>query len=346
MLCLLWSGVLPAQEYYGPLRNRDMGPIGFARLHMLPDHAVAPADGFWAFEAHFSHSNTFAMDEETQDYLRDRGTREPLSAQDVDNILALPGDTFLFDAALSLAQFTLHYGLTDNWSLYGSLPYYRFGGGGLDRTIEDFHDTFGFDTFGRDWLPRNQVNGVVSLAGQRIVLVDAAPQSGLGDPIVGVRYHQRLDENDALSFELAHKFVIQDEKFFRTTGSDDTGFQVSWHHFYDGVAMYLNASIVRIGSANPFPDKTRHVLPQLNAAWEFRATETTNIVFQVNAQRSLFRDGTDPEISSNVYQASLGVRQRHAGFVWSYALTENLVNFNNTADLGFHIGLAWSPYDK
>ena len=343
MCALVFSPPATAEEFYGPLRNRDMGPVGFARLHMLPDHAIAPSDGRWGFELHLSHSNTFAMDAETQEYLRQRGSRQSLTQQDVDNIFALSGDTYLFDAALTLAQFTVHYGLSDNWSLYGSLPYFRYGGGGLDSTIENFHESFGFDTFGRNYLPRNQVNGVVALGGNELVLLDAGSQSGIGDPIVGLRYHRRLDSRNAISIEVAHKEVIQDDKFFRTTGSDDTGVQVSWHHFYDRSAMYLSASIVRIGSAAPFPDNTRHVLPKINAAWEYRMTERSNFVFQVNAQDSLFKNGTDPEISSHVYQASLGVRQRYGKLVWSYALTENLVNFNNTADLGFHIGLAWSP---
>lgn len=341
-LCIVVGQPALAQEFYGPLRNRDMGPVGFSRLHMLPDHAVAPKDGRWGYEVHFSHSNTFMMDEETRTYLEERGGRQSLTEQDVQNIRATGGDTYLFDGAVNLTQFTVHYGLTDNWSLYASLPYYRLGGGNLDRTIENFHDTFGFDAFGRDYLPRNQVNAVVSLAGQEITLLDASSVSGTGDPIFGVRYHRRLDENDAISIELAHKKVFQDPKFFRTTGSDDTGLQVSWHHFEGNLATYLNASIVRIGSANPFPRNTRHVLPKINAAWEYRMTPRSNLVFQVNGQRSLFRNGTDPEISANVYQASLGVRQRYGRLVWSYALTENLVNFNNSADLGFHIGVAWT----
>ena len=341
-LCAAVAVPAQAQEFYGPLRNRDMGPVGFSRLHMLPDHAVAPKDGRWGFELHFSHSNTFAMDEETLDYLEARGGRQSLTAQDVQNIQALPGDTYLFDGAVNLTQFTVHYGVTDRWSVYASLPYYKLDGGGLDRVIENFHDTFGFDAFGRDFLPRNQVNAVVSLAGQEIVLLDAPALSGTGDPVFGVRYHHRIDEDDAISVELAHKRVIQDPKFFRTTGSDDTGLQVSWHHFQGNLATYVNGSIVRIGSANPFPRNTRHVLPKINVAWEYRMTPRSNLVFQLNGQKSLFRNGADPEVSANVYQASLGVRQRYGRLVWSYALTENLVNFNNTADLGFHIGLAWT----
>lgn len=344
-LLLIASFCLPlsatAEEFYGPLRNRDMGPVSFPRLHMLPDHALAPSDGRLAFELHLSSSNTFAMDEETYAYLEQRGDRQALTQQDVDNILALGGDTYLFDGSLDLLQFTTHYGLSDNWSVYFSLPMMRLGGGYMDRTIESFHDNFGFSTFGRDFLPRNQVNAVVSLGGEEIVLLDVPPTSGVGDPVFGIRYYWRAGTRNAFSIELAHKEVIQEPKFFRTTGGSDTGIQLNWHHFAGNSAFYVNASAVKLGSADPFPGNTRSVLPKLNLAWEYRLQEQLNLVLQFNAQRSLFRDGTDPEISSNVYQASIGLRQRHGDFVWSYALTENLVNFNNTADIGIHIGFAW-----
>lgn len=343
LAALSFIPTLQAEEFYGPLRNRDMGPVGFSRLHMLPDHAIPPADGRFAVELHLSHSNTFAMDKETKDYLEARGGRQDLTQADVDNIFALGGDSFLFDASLSLAQMTVHYGFNDHWSIYGSIPYYRYGGGSLDPLIEEFHDAFGFSTFGRQYIPRGQVNAVVSLGGEQLVLLDAPGQSGLGDPVIGLRYHRFIGERTAITVELAHKEVFQDEKFFRTTGGDDTGVQLNWQRFGDVSAIHVSASIVKIGSAEPFPSRTRSVLPKLNVAWERKLGERLNLILQANAQKSLFRDGTDPEISSNVYQASVGLRQRHGEFVWSYALTENLINFNNTADLGFHIGFAWSP---
>lgn len=332
-----------AEEFYGPLRNRDMGPVSFPRLHMLPDHALSPSNGRLAFELHLSSSNTFAMDEETYNYLEQRGGRGELTQQDVDNILALRGDTYLFDGSLDLLQFTTHYGLSNNWSVYFSLPMMRLGGGFMDGTIESFHDTFGFSTFGRDFLPRNQVNAVVSLGDQEIVFLDVPPISGVGDPIFGIRYYWRIDSANAFSFELAHKEVVQDPKFFRTTGASDTGIQLNWHHFAGDSAFYVNASAVKLGSADPFPGNTRNIMPKLNFAWEYRLQEKLNLLLQFNAQRSLFRNGTDPEISSDVYQASIGLRQRRGEFVWSYALTENLVNFNNTADIGIHLGFAWIP---
>ena len=75
-----------AEEFYGPLRIRDMGPFRILRLDMMPDHAIAPSAGRWALELHVSQSNTFAMDEDTLGYLRQRGRRGEISADDVESI--------------------------------------------------------------------------------------------------------------------------------------------------------------------------------------------------------------------------------------------------------------------
>ena len=43
------------------------------------------------------------------------------------------------------------------------------------------------------------------------------------------------------------------------------------------------------------------------------------------------------------YQLSLGVYQRIGRGVLSFAVTENLQNFNNTPDVGLLLGWAYSP---
>ena len=145
---------------------------------------------------------------------------------------------------------------------------------------------------------------------------------------------------------MAHKFSMHSAESFLSTGGSDTGVQVSWHSHGDRNSVYLSLALVRAGRAEPFPEKTRRLAPSLNIAWETRLTENLNAVVQLNGARSLFEDGADPELAANVFQASAGLRHRHGNFVWSYALTENLVNFNNTADFGFHIGFAWLPASR
>jgi len=43
------------------------------------------------------------------------------------------------------------------------------------------------------------------------------------------------------------------------------------------------------------------------------------------------------------YQVSLGVRHRIGASLLTFGFTENIANFNNTPDLGFQLGWAYSP---
>lgn len=331
-----------AQEFYGPLRIRDMGPFQILRLNMLPDHAVAPTPGRIGVEFQLSHSNTFVMDKDIHDYLKQRGRRGELNQDDVSAIAAIGEDAFLFDGELGYAKATAHYAFSDRLSGYVSLPFHYFGGGFFDATIEGFHEMFGFDSFGREYISRNDFQAVVTIDGETFALLERPTNGGIGDPVLGLRYFIPLENHSAITFELAHKFAVQDPDKFRSTGSDDTGAQVSWHVHGEKNSFYTSLAVVRTGDAEPYPDYTRHVVPSINVAWERRLLRNVNLIFQANAARSLFDRG-DRELTANVYQASLGLRHRVGEFVWSYALTENLVNFNNTADLGFHIGFAWMP---
>jgi len=332
-----------AEEFYGPLRIRDMGPFQLLRLNMLPDHALSPTAGQFALELHWSASNTFAMDRDVSDYLKVRGERREISTVDVENIGTLSDNAFLFDGSLGYFNMTAHLGFSDRWSGYFSVPVHHYSGGFMDRTIEDFHDMFGFDSFGREYINRDEFQAVVVLDGETFHLLEAPTGNGLGDPVIGVRYYHPLGGHSAVTFELAHKLAVLDPDDFLSTGSSDTGLQVSWHAHGLRNSIYTSFALVRAGRADPFPDHTRRYAPSMNIAWENRVLENLNFVLQLNAARSVFEDGADEELTANVYQASVGLRQRHGNFVWSYALTENLVNFNNTADLGVHIGFAWLP---
>ncbi|HEX6928797.1 MAG TPA: DUF3187 family protein [Gammaproteobacteria bacterium] len=332
-----------AEAFYGPLRIRDMGPFQLLRLNMLPDHAIAPAPGRFAIELHLSQSNTFAADEDVLHYLESRDRRDELSAEDVENIRALSEDAFLFDAALGYFQLSAHYGLSDRWSAYLAVPVHYYSGGFLDSTIESFHDAFGFDSFGREFISRNDFQALAILDGDVFYLLERPLRSGIGDPVIGVRYYYPLPRHSALTFELAHKVSVHGGTGFLSTGASDTGVQVSWHAHGERNSIYVSAALVLAGRAEPFPEHTRRFAPSLNIAWEHRLAQNLNLVLQLNGARSLFENGADAELTANVFQASVGLRQRHGEFVWSYALTENLVNFNNTADLGFHVGFAWLP---
>ena len=84
-------------------------------------------------------------------------------------IRALPGENYLMDMEQGLFDVTVHYKIAEDWTTYGTFGWVSFSGGFMDSTIEKFHDTFGFSSFGRPAVARNDMNLVYDLKGAQLV---------------------------------------------------------------------------------------------------------------------------------------------------------------------------------
>jgi hypothetical protein len=49
------------------------------------------------------------------------------------------------------------------------------------------------------------------------------------------------------------------------------------------------------------------------------------------------------ELLGQKYQLSIGVRHRYETMLFTFGITENLQNYNNTPDIGFQFGFAYVP---
>ena len=49
------------------------------------------------------------------------------------------------------------------------------------------------------------------------------------------------------------------------------------------------------------------------------------------------------ELLGEKYQLSIGVRHRYENMLFTFGITENLQNYNNTPDIGFQLGFACVP---
>lgn len=343
LLLILLLQALPASggQFFGPLRTRNMTPFSALRLDMPPDHAVNSERVDWAVELHFSSSNTFVSSKNVKKYLTQRGTREPIRPQDVAGMFALPGDVYYFDGSISIFDLRIHKALAPGLSVYAAIPGYHFGGGFMDSTIEDFHRVTGLTNAGREFAARNNFQVVMRLQGDEFVTLRAPASNGLGDPSVGLRYAGRISENQYFTIVGAYKYARGSERSLFSTGGDDYGLEISWQYLGEGNAFYASFSQVRAGETALFPEATRQSVPSFTIAWETVLGPHTSFVAQMNGARSAFLSSTDPELVDNAYQITVGLRNRVGPVVWSYGLTENLINFDNSADLGVHVGFAY-----
>jgi hypothetical protein len=336
-------------RFYGMLRSRDLTPFGFLRLDMRPAHAVSIESHSFAIEAELGYQNTWALSPNVEKYLdglEATGTRREIGPAEIQAIRDLPGENYLLDLESATLDLALHYKISNQWSAYAIATAVSYHGGFMDSGIEEFHDTFGFSTFGRHAVARNQTNLVYDLKGSQVVLLDAPRTSGFMDPTFGLRYAGiKLGSPWQMSVEVAAKVPLQGERLLLSTGRTDYGAQASVRRLGSKNALHIDfAAVYYAGEDIPSPHDAQ-IVPTLVIGWERKLTARTNVNLQGYASRSVYRrEQTDlDELLSDKFQLSIGVRHRFDSLLTSFAITENLQNLNNTPDIGFQFGFAWAP---
>ena len=86
-------------------------------------------------------------------------------------------------------------------------------------------------------------------------------------------------------------------------------------------------------------------MPTLIFGYEYAMTGSTNLNVQAYVSESVYtHQETDlDELLGKKYQVSIGVRHRSDNMLFTFGITENLQNFNNTPDIGFQLGFAYVP---
>jgi uncharacterized protein DUF3187 len=354
-LCfLLGSGAAVAedpapQEYpkFGLLRERDLSPFGFLRLDMRPSHAIWAPVGSWGVEVNLGYQNTWVMSPNVQEYLTSLPGRRHLGPADVAAIRALPGEAYLVDLELGLLDVTFHRKVADHWSVNATFSAVSYSGGFLDGGIEGFHKAFGLGTFGRPSVARNGVNVILDLKSVKDPLVlNSPPEGGLLDPVFGARYSVAAAPSPwNLVLESAVKIPVAGKRDFLSTGNTDVGVQATLQRFAGRHAVYLSAAAVRTKGSVLTSSERVQVVPTYILGYEFSFSEKTSIVTQFYTSPSVFKhEDTDLDgLLKAKHQVSVGVRHRSGASLWSFAVTENTGNFDNTPDIGFLFGWAYSP---
>jgi hypothetical protein len=334
------------RSYIGLLRARDLTPFGLTRLDMRPAHAVAGKAGDWAIETELGYQNTWALSPNVENYLKALPGRRELGPAELADISNLPGESYLLDLELALLDVTVHYAFTPHWSIYAVIDGVSYSGGFLDGTIESFHDTFGFTDYGRPAVRRDDVNVILDLKGTQFASFSAPTAGGLLDPTFGIRYSGvRMPTKWNLVVEAAVKVPLQGFRPFLSSGRTDFGLQATVQRFSDHHAFYASAAAVYYDGNLDTPRTQPQTVPTLVVGYERRLTARTHLIVQGYASLSVYsRQETDlDDLLKNKYQASLGFYQRRGRTVFSFAVTENLQNLNNTPDVGFQLGFAYSP---
>jgi len=104
------------------------------------------------------------------------------------------------------------------------------------------------------------------------------------------------------------------------------------------------AAVRTQGSALTSSDRTQ-IVPTYIFGYEYSYSQKTNIIAQFYISPSVVQhEDTDLEgLLKTKYQVSIGLRRRVDASVWTFAITENVRNYDNTPDIGFQISWVYSP---
>ena len=190
------------------------------------------------------------------------------------------------------------------------------------------------------------MNLIADLKSADMAFLGAPTNGGLLDPTIGVRYSGiQPMKGWNIVIEAAAKLALQGQRDFLSTGKSDFGVQATLQRFGEHHAWYVSASGVYYdGSTNITPTDPQ-IVPTLVVGYERKLSAETHLILQGYISDSIYsHEDTDlHELLDRKYQLSAGVYHRFGRSVMSFAITENLQNFNNTPDVGLQLGWAYSP---
>lgn len=341
-LCTVAQSNLIAEPLGAPFHVRDYSFPGFLMLGFASAPSASLGRGHSAYGIHYSVVNDYQVSPTVANYLAEThaGDRRKLTSTDIDFILSLPnGESYYIDGEVSMLEFTANWGLTNELDFGVSINFIAYDGGFLDRTIYDFHDTLDLGQHSRDQVPNDDFLVVLGLQPNNpLVLLKPPTSGGLGDPSFFLHY-AFPDDYRGWNFNLTTgiKVPLADEEVYLSTGNWDAGFQ-----FIADKRFQLDAFIINAGIVFPGDIKKRNFDPpplhfvNLNWLHAFEDQMRKKFFLQILFSEHPFHETVNTELSDIQFQLTTGLKWNTSVGVIGIGLTENLLNFNNTPDLGLH----------
>ncbi len=300
----------------GPLELRSQSPLNILRLTPTPRSPVTLAAGQWQLELLTSWNNYFDYD--PQYYTIDAET----------------------------LRFTMNasYGVTSRLELTASLPLSYRGGGIMDRFIENFEGLLHVANKDRKLFPRNRYLVLIhGTNGRTFELTGEDAGWGIEDATVGARY--RLADGTASTPAVTATFVLK-----IPTGRSASLYSSGGYDFEAGVSagqrlgrrfnVYAALGAMHYASDDMVGVRLKPNQISLFTGVEYRHSPRMSWLLQAlvtSAGAEQFGG-----FSKNTYEITVGLKRvLNPNLLLEASLLENLFIFDNSPDVGFHVGLVW-----
>jgi hypothetical protein len=320
-------------------------PYGFLFLHLPALSAGIPPLHAWGFEAWTTVTNNFIYSDNVGDFLATRTSRAPMTGADFATIgAAHPGeDYYYFDGQITSTYARVAITLAPSFAIGTRFSIVSVSGGqGMDGFVEGFHSIFGLGQAYRDVVTRGETTSALRI-GDREDFNPEDPRAGIGDPIAFAIWAPG-DGTGAWRVSLVGgiKIAVGSTSKRLSTGHADFGAAFAVTGDLGRWCVNFNGGVVVPGDIEFFPglDPARTFALAGSFGYRFR---TTSLWVQLQWEQSPLRHATDITLTNDIYDVSLGMRFPLAGDVRAFvALTENVVAFDNSSDIGFHGGVTWA----
>lgn len=249
-------------------------------------------------------------------------------------------DRYIVDCEwLQLAARVSHMA-TDDLEIGGLLPVLARTGGHTDKFIEGFHNTFALGNSRREGFPRNRsIVELRSRAGQ-----DArweGDQWGLSDVSLFASWTLTQGSRFMPCIVLGSAVTLPTGDADQLLGSGEPGYAVSAlltkRIAKTGCLLFLGTSASYAENNELTGSDTRKTQFGLLVGMAYDLNSRVSVVVQNLRMSPIARDFE--EFSKPTNEVTIGFRIRNLLHgTWEIALQENMVYFNNGADVGLHVG--------
>jgi hypothetical protein len=323
----------------GPLRIRDQLLIGMGFLAVEPESADVLETGEWQVDLVQSVTNTWVQSGSVEQFLEDRSERAPLTLEELRSIQPEGSDRGLFyvDGELYRTSLAVRRGIGRGLQVSVTVPVLGLEGGFGDSTIEGFHDTFGFDQGGREGTFRDDYLVYVRDADGNELYRPEAPGFGISDISLGIKARLRSRSAWRLGIAGTVKLPTGDEDDLTGSGSVDLGLQLLGTRYFRRSCMHAAVAVARLGESQLLDDQT---VVSAMLGFERALGRKTSFIAQTTLSQSPFGDLDIGELDDVSYLVDLGIKRGLSEkTVLFAAVSENVVNFDNSIDVGLHVGV-------
>jgi hypothetical protein len=327
----------------GPLRIREQFLLGQGFLAFEPTSADLLERGHWQVDLIQNVTNNWAKSDVVTDFLEARSSRSPVTLEELRALDSGEGRGLYFtDGELHRASLSVRYGLGRGLHLSVTVPVLSFRGGIGDSVVEEFHDAFGFGQSGRKGVPKGAFTTYLRDREGREVFRQREPSTGIGDLSLGLKARLPASEAWDLAVEGQIKLPTGDADDLYGSGSIDVGAQLLATRYFARSCIHAGLSVIYLGEAAVLGTGEQTVAAVM-IGYEHGWGRNASVILQATASQSPFRQLGIQKLDDIAYLVDLGVKkgigERWVAFV---ALSENLLTFGSTADVGLHWGLTWT----